>query len=938
MNSPQRKSFAVRALFTGIVSAALATVAFAQQSQNAGPNASTDEQVVKLDKFEVTGSYLPPAANSVAIPVITVDNNAIENSGTSSNLLEVLRKTVPQFNGNANLGNGNANVAQNSTQGGSQLALYNLATLVLINGRRAAVSPVTASGGYEFVDVNMIPVAAIDRIEVLPDGASAIYGSDAVAGVVNVILKSNYQGFEVGAHYGVSSNTGNYEEKTGYVVGGTSNGKTSITVSAEWTTQTPIFNWQRPYSAVTYGTPTFAGSVTIGSNYYYLDPSITTPTVTAGGTSPAGLVAAGTYSGPRSAGDQFTLFNLSQYVTQTIAFSRNSFVMDFDHELNDYVKAGGDFLFANTSTYSQINGQPINSSQSMKDIFKSTGGALGSANGLIPVGQFDNPFNVPVQARNRLVLHPRAYENDSYSVRGVFYLQGKIGESGWSWEAGADYNRTKEDYANPGVINQGNLDYATQVGDFNWFSRSPITDANLAADQPVGIATGTFTSQLEVFDFKVRGKLFDLPGGPAEMALGGDIRREGLDGVADPLSQINPVTGVIGWNGAVTLYPFTASRSVKSEFAEVRIPLAKDLPGAHLLELSAAVRHEAYSGNTGKPTVPKFSLRYLPLNDEFALRANYSKSFAAPTLFALYGPVSAGYTSPFTLITASGGTVANLQTQSESGANPNLKPTNAKSYSFGFVYSPKAVKGLSVSIDYFNIKQTDLIGAVGATNILQSVELLGTASPYINQVSIGGFNNGVHPTAPGQISTGVPDDIYVSDSSVNIASVNVAGVNANIKYTWTIESVGRFDLTSNIGYYQKYTQQTLPDNPAFDFAGTSSLQTAGSGTLPRWISYTGVEYTRGKYAGFLGWRHIPGVHDLEDDSHTSDFDSFDVLASYTFGSEVKLLSGLKLTLGVNNVFNKFGPLDPASFTDSNVDIGTYGAIGRMYYINASYKF
>src|SRR5262249_37680228 len=158
-------------------------------------------------------------------------------------------------------------------------------------------------------------------------------------GVVNIILKNDYQGFEVGAHYGFSPNTGHYEEKSGYLVGGTGNGKTNITMSAEWTTFTPIYNWQRPYSAVAFGTPTFAGSVTIGSNYYYLDPSLTAPTPVAGGQSPAALVAGGVYSGPRSAGDQFTLFNLSKYVTQTIGSDRNSFTLSFDHQINDYIKA-----------------------------------------------------------------------------------------------------------------------------------------------------------------------------------------------------------------------------------------------------------------------------------------------------------------------------------------------------------------------------------------------------------------------------------------------------------------------------------------------------------------------------------------------------------------------------------------------------------------------
>ena len=324
--------------------------AFAQQTAAATTDTAENDRL-KLDKFVVTGSYLTPAANSTANPVITVDSAAIDNSGNNSSVLEILRKTVPQFTGNGNLGVNNANISSGSSQGASSLALRNTATLVLINGRRAAYTPASASGGGGFVDVNLIPPAAIERIEILADGASAIYGTDAVAGVVNIILKTDFQGFETGVRYGWSTNTGHYENKTAFVVGGVSNGKTSLTISAEYNHYTPIMNWQRPYSAVTYGTPTFAGSVNIGGSFYYLDPSITTPTVAAGGTSAAALVASNTYSGPRAQGDQFTLFNLSQYVTQTVGGYRQSFTAAWDHEINDYVKVFGDFMFANTYTH-----------------------------------------------------------------------------------------------------------------------------------------------------------------------------------------------------------------------------------------------------------------------------------------------------------------------------------------------------------------------------------------------------------------------------------------------------------------------------------------------------------------------------------------------------------------------------------------------------------
>jgi iron complex outermembrane receptor protein len=324
-------------------------------------------------------------------------------------VLEILRKTAPQFNGNSNLGSGNANVGSGSTNGGSQLALRNTATLILINGRRVAYAPVGASGGFQFVDVNLIPVAAIERIEVLADGASAIYGTDAVAGVVNIILRADFNGFEMGGRYGWTTNQGKAAERSAYVVGGAGNGKTSFTVSAEWVKDDPIFAFERPYSAVTFGTPTFPGSVNIGSSYYYLDPSLTAPTVVGAGQSPAALVASGVYSSPRTAGAQFELFNLSRYVTQKVANQRHALTVAFDHKITDTFSLFGDVLYSNTRTASQINGQPLNI-------------------GAIPAGQFGNPFNVAATGRNRLIANPRQYLNDTTGIRGVVGLKGRLTE------------------------------------------------------------------------------------------------------------------------------------------------------------------------------------------------------------------------------------------------------------------------------------------------------------------------------------------------------------------------------------------------------------------------------------------------------------------------------------------------------------------------------
>ena len=843
--------------------------------------------------------------------MITVDSKAIQNSGNSTNVLDILRKTVPQFNGNANLGSNNANVGSGSTNGGSQLALRNTSTLVLINGRRAAYAPVSATGGYQFVDVNLIPVAAIERIEVLADGASAIYGSDAVAGVVNIILKTDYEGFESGARYGWSTNKGNTAERSAYIVGGASNGKTNLTVSAEWVKVDPVWNFERPYSDPTYGSPTFGGSLNVGTSFYLLNPSQAAPTVTPGGLPAATLVANGTYSGPRLAGDQFQFFNLAQYVTQTTGSQREALSFAFDHKISDSLKAFGDFMYAHTNTFSQINGQPISAS--------------------IGAGLHGNPFSATATARNRIVTNPRQYLNDTTSARAVIGLEGKITEE-WSWESAADYNRVATNYANPGVVNQTHLTAAINGDRFNMFSRTHDAQ-EIADDAIVGTAQGGFISKLSNYDFKVRGKVFDLPAGSVDIAVGGEVRQESLSATADPLSQIDPVTGALGWNGATTLYPFAAGRTVTSEFAEVRIPLLKDVAGAHLLEVSGAIRHESYSDTTD-PTVPKVTLRYLPIDDQFALRGSYSKSFSAPQLYSLYGPVSIGFSSPFSLDTAAGGVVDNFQANSESGSNPNLEPSKSTNYTAGFVYSPKALKGFSISVDYWNIKQTQLISSIGATSILQDVELNGTASQYANKLHIGSFT-GPGVTGIGQISTGVPDDIYVVDQSVNLASVNLDGVDIALKYVYNVDSIGRFDFNSNIGIYNKYQIVFLPGDAPFDTVG---LSTNSNGTLPRWQTYTSVEFTRGNYTAFAGVRYLPSVTDYNDDTHIGSFYTLDLMASYVFGTEIPYLSGAKVTLGVNNVFNRYGPMDPSTFTDSNVDVGTYGALGRFVYVDLKFKF
>ena len=169
---------------------------------------------------------------------------------------------------------------------------------------------------------------------------------------------------------------------------------------------------------------------------------------------------------------------------------------------------------------------------------------------------------------------------------------------------------------------------------------------------------------------------------------------------------------------------------------------------------------------------------------------------------------------------------------------------------------------------------------------------------------------------------------------MNIADQALDGFDVPLKYTVKTEA-GRFDLGSNIGIFNHSTPVDVPGDPRQETVGKS---TVFNGTIPRWQSYTTAEFTRGSYAGFLGWRSIPSLIDDEDGANIGKFNTIDASVSYTFGAKNKWMSGAKVSLGVDNVFTKFGPQDPTIFSDSNVDTATYGAMGRFIYLDVKFKF
>lgn len=903
--------------------------AAAQSTTNSG--AADDASTVKLEKYVVTGSYIPAAADEAnASPVVVVTAKDIETSGLKSSVLDVLRKSVPQIVGGTNIGIENGNIAGGSTNGGSQIALRNTATLVLIDGMRVAFSPVASSGGFQFVDLNVVPVSAVERIEVLTDGASAIYGSDAVSGVINLILKKNYQGFEVGGYFGFTKadKTGAYyRDRSVRLVSGASTDKTSLTLSAEWTKTDPLYERDYSYTSPVFLTASYAGIVNDAAGNFYRLASNLNAAPAGPARTLAQLAADGVYV-PVAANDVPLGFDLSSRPTFSGELTKQIATLALQHKFSDALEAQATVLYAKTHNQYNLNPQPI--------VFRINSTAANTGLPGIPI------TDARAQVRNRFVdAGNRVYITDTSSIRGTFMLKGKL-NADWSWTVDALYNAANQDSIATNQI----LDSALQAGiasgliNLTAIRQDP---ANVAAANIFGDSLGIFESKLISYNARVNGRLFDLPGGSVYTAFGVGYRHEALNARADMNSVIDPATGGSAWNNGVTLNPFDATRSVTSQFAEVKIPLAQPSnhwPLLYTADVDVAVRHETYSASDEKPTVPKVSLRWLPFNDEFVLRSTFSKSFAAPTLYSLYGPTNSGATPTLAGLTAynsSGqpiGPFVNIQGSQQGGSNPNLKPSRSKNYTVGFVYSPKAIKGLSLSVDYVNIKETDIVGTLAATTVMiQDVEQFGPASIYSPYVHLGNFGQlgGTQVTGPGQLHPN-PSNVFVDQFAVNIGQQDQSGIDVTVRYDWT-NSLGAWSVLSSWNYLKSFVIVASPDIDPVEYSDTN-----GFGTLPKWHGRTTATWQRGAFNAMLANTYIRGVTSAGDGSHIPSYVSFDAQLGVDAAALWPRLAGLKFTVGVNNLFDRYPPTDPNVFTDPPADTGLYGAFGRFYFVDVSYKF
>jgi iron complex outermembrane recepter protein len=729
-------------IIAGVLSFDLAALA-----QDATPTPQTaSEPVVTTVQVIVTGSNIPTAEEVGPFPVDTYRGDDLVRLGVRS--ATDLIQTLPAATGAA--------INDNITNGGDGRVEVNLRgilpkeTLVLQDARRLA--PVGFAG--DTVDLNMFPLGLIDHIDILKDGASAVYGPDAVAGVFNVWLIHRFRGVEVYASYG-NTNLGfanDMGEERAYILAGTGDDKTDIVFYAELYNRAAIYSRDAdisrnanylPWGGSDIRSSSFAGHV----GNFRLIPKLF---FNKGSPPPHSAPNASTspfYVNPFNVatypdGD-FFLFNFAALTPAMAPTDREYLYGSFIHDICDsYLTVFADFKYARTFWDGALAPVPFT-----PDVFTDVTHPSGitSAGISVPIQNPFNPFTVgdytspggfdPKRPDTQASAVPpgtelttgvryRALEGglrtDKITTNNYLFtggLKGSLGELGdylktWNWEAGFRYNEDDRLERFGGIVDNNALRAALLDTNpetaFNPFGVN--TNSPSVINKVLVTTTRTGETRLQLEDLKLTGDLFPLPAGPLSFAIGGEHRRESASDTPDALVVSGQTTG------ATNFGPTNGSRDVWAIYWELRLPVTSSVwncPGLHSLELGYQERYENFT-DFGSTERPKFFFRWQPIDSGLTFRGSYSQAFHAPTLSDLFrGPVQ---NFPFVIDPLSPATES--QVLALVGGNPNLHPETAYEWTYGLVATPgkwwSPLQGLTVSADFYHIDIRSVTVQLGA--------------------------------------------------------------------------------------------------------------------------------------------------------------------------------------------------------------------------------
>jgi iron complex outermembrane receptor protein len=1020
-----------------IATASLAAIAVLKTAGTAfgqSPAAPAPAETQTLEKFVVTGSYLPTASLVSSSPVTIIDSTAVEASG-DTNILMALKRLDTGFAGNSSYGTEDNNGSQGlsaSGAGESYVALRNLTTLVLLDGRRIAASAFSGDN----VDLNTIPIGMIDRIEVLKDGASTVYGSDAIGGVINIITKKNYNGAELYAGYGATTDGRDYNTHNYGIVGGASNDNTSIVFNADVSYSSPLLTTQRAIAhlslaqvAAAGGAPgstadayysgsfpgrvnsdVLAGSPLLAGGVGY-NAAIQTPVVWS---SPAAikvqtltqLEAQGIYvPGSNSplyaqASNSIAFFNTATFNNDSIIQDdRRQFMLNFDHKvLGDKLEIASEIMYTQT-----LNGGDTLAPSPLT--------SLNGNNLIVPANNPYNPFGTLLgvgqaagspTVRQRLIdVGPRTAANDTDTYMADFEVKGIVNDH-LHWDTWADYSRSGWLTNVAGGANGANMNalMVPLISGGNYV-KDPTTGRPLSAfvdpatgqqDLPVfdpfalpgyndprtinALKVTLFESgisELKNYHFIANGDILPLPAGDLIYSAGFEYLRQDLSYAVDGLYQ-NGLA--LGYGTASSFSGGTIATS--AFFVELGAPLvssAMHIPGVYDLDVTLAGRYEKLQSGP-KSTVPKIGLKWQPLDDSLTFRATYSRGFISPTIFNLYGPSNAS-AQVFTVLqgngqSGSGGALPGLpkvsgqfftgSAEATQVSNPNLAPSKAETYTAGVVYSPKGLKGLDISLDYYHIKETQ-VGGIDWTGAVTNLNLLGSASPFASGFV---FSDGskLTSTAPNQVTSTNAGSLTIPLTLTGQQWTD--GLDVDFDYTLpAMENLGVIKVGVNGTFLFNYMATANSGSPLLQYAGqftTNSMAPDAQGNLARYLLKPYVDWSWNGLTADVDVNYVPTVTDegtLFGDTTPGDTNAFtlngayykipsyltlDVSLTYDFSTRwgmnpylAPIVNNTSITVGAQDLTNKQPPFVPSG-TEDNTDKETYSIIGRFVYVQISHKF
>lgn len=882
--------------------------------------AYAEDELPELAPLVVTGTHLSTSYETA--PLTYIDDSLLELWGSTP--AESLRKqtfsygaTNTENESNSGTGSAGANIR----------GLGNLSTLTLINGRRAGGNSAIGFQHGGFADLNLIPSAAIKEVQVATDGTSVAYGSDAIAGTVNIMLHDEYEGNRINSSYSDTTD-GDASEKTfSFLTGQNLNESTHLILLGSWYQRNSLLARDRSISEDTdrrdqggqnQGSPTFPGRINLNGTEYVLQEGITAPN---------------SISDYRLWDEENDLYNFSEEAIAIPEVERSSFMANISHEISDSLQFRGELLYTESEFKNGLAPAPWfgGSFPFAGFAFPVNAAILNAAKNspYLPAGISPNDLN-QVNYRS-FELGNLEIDQRKSAVRGLVGLSGYIGK--WEWETAALYIQTELDDHYSGIADAAAMAELIASGAFNPFATTNAS--GLGYDNATALSsaerkpTNHYKEELWSYDLKANAPIFELPSGSVLLATGLEFRKETVDTEIDPLFESNTNLGGSSESS------FSAEREVSSLFAETLIPLFSN--EHQQLDLNLSARYENYQdeptdggnndSNKYAAIVYKAAIIYQP-HEAIQLRAAYGTSFRAPTLTESYGgdlSASPIYNDPL------GFTPSSKRVDTIISGNPDLDPEVATNLNVGIAFEPNRTRGWRLSFDYYRIKTTDVIvngaqyfvdQAAQGNDIGSAFVIRDTSTNALNGVFANWFN------AAESITDGI--DYKLSYKEPTDAGLWQASLGVNQVLTYKLKASDDSSYNSFLG--------KLVDPRA---VGGNII---GRGSIPEYKAYLELiwQHKELTLGGTLNY-----IHSLDDntaftnDEKSRKIDSWttlDLVASYNWPTTASAwLSNTTLTLGIDNVFDTLPPFAAGAFADG-YDASLYNLEGRRFRVSLSREF